>query len=79
MSDDPEYDDLVRAEKKAFHFLQKNHYHHIDPDSCRSCESFDMGMSCEDENYCRKAETNDKWKTQGISEFGICDQYKGRK
>jgi predicted Zn-ribbon and HTH transcriptional regulator len=70
---DPEYDDLVKAQKHAKRILKANHYRIIDiPASCQCCKystsDYDSGIQC-------SLTDNTRWEVGDVSDFGLCDKY----
>jgi hypothetical protein len=78
MSDDPEYDDLVRQEKRAMRILKRSHYRAIDCSRCETCAAFRSGSSCEDEDQCADAMGDGHWVVGTVHTNGVCDNWRAK-
>jgi predicted Zn-ribbon and HTH transcriptional regulator len=76
MSDDPEYDDLQKAERKAAKVRKQTHYHLITlPPCCKNCKNITVHDPYEhDDNGCKYSDS-ERWYVGAVSLYGICDNY----
>jgi hypothetical protein len=73
VSDDPEYDDMERAERKTKRFFKKQNYRHVEVACCETCKYADFGY--EGEINCGAINT-EPWAFNSVSSLCICDNYK---
>jgi predicted nucleic-acid-binding Zn-ribbon protein len=80
VSDDHEYDDMERTERKAKRLLKANHYREITlPPCCKNCKHVEVYDPDEHDDYGCGLAHNDKWNVAGVSTYGLCDKYEARK
>ncbi len=78
-NDDPEYDDLVKCEKKGLRILKKNHYRLIEmPPCCDNCKHSDC-TDPYDNTYCCDLVDHSRWLVGRVNQFGLCDKYERMK
>jgi hypothetical protein len=65
MITDKEYEDLLRAKRKAKRVLKKNNYRLTKPECCTTCIN-SLQDSIEDERLCY------------LINIGLCDEYQSR-
>lgn len=70
---DKEYEDLVKAERKAARRKKKNHYHHVVPACCATCNKSSR-MSIEGDLACSEI-ADESWCVNNVDPLGLCDKY----
>jgi aldehyde:ferredoxin oxidoreductase len=73
MSEDKEYDDLLKAEKKAKREKKQNMYHLTCPPCCLTCDHSSQ-MSIEDDLECSEL-YQERWAVNSVAGLGLCDKY----
>lgn len=72
MSDDPEYDDLVRHERRSARLLKKAHHRDQAIPCCYRCANAIHGY--EGEINCGKTRS-EKWAGRSVYPLQVCDLY----
>lgn len=75
MSEDREYDDLIRTERKAKRMLAAAHYRITIYPRCDNCEHFRAGTYNEDSAECARVNPKRRWSTGWVEATGICDEW----
>lgn len=78
MSDDPEYGDMVRQEKRAITILKRANYRAIDCPRCQTCAAFRSGSYCEDPDQCADAMGDGSWIVGIVSPHCVCDNWRAK-
>jgi hypothetical protein len=72
MSNDPEYDAMMRDERKTKRIFRQRHYRHVEVACCENCQYVEYGY--EGERDCRAIET--EYGNHSVSNLGICDNWR---
>jgi hypothetical protein len=76
MSDDPEYDDLAKSERRAARIRRQTHYRIIElPPCCNNCKHLTVHDPYEPDDYGCAFSDVERWYVGTVSRFGFCDKY----
>jgi hypothetical protein len=73
MSDDPEYDEMMKCERKVKKLFKARRFRMIDIPCCATCRY--AGFGYEGEIDC--CNVPESW-NNGVSHLGLCDAYESR-
>ncbi|MDD5358211.1 MAG: hypothetical protein PHX80_03640 [Candidatus Nanoarchaeia archaeon] len=73
MSNDKEYDEMMKADRKAKRLLKQAHYRIDHGPRCWNCKNLIAGSSSEDQDECGRVNPERKYSIGWVDINGICD------